>query len=103
MPSVTATVVYAAANDCARVGDLIKSTRDKFERRILSGDKNVYIPVISPFRNVAFFVKLVGAREIRNEIREIAVEGDAKPAINPTSILSMLSSRKVEIDWRKRR
>lgn len=50
LPSVTATVAYAAANDCARVGDLIKSTRDKFERRILGGDENVYILVISPFR-----------------------------------------------------
>jgi len=62
LPSVTAAVVdYAAANDCTRVGDLIKSTRDKFERRILGGDENVYIPVIPPFRNVAFFVKPVGA------------------------------------------
>lgn len=62
LPSVTTTVAYVAANDCARVGDLIKSTRDKFERRILGGDENVYIPVIPPFRNVAFFVKPVSAR-----------------------------------------
>lgn len=47
---------------------------------------------------MAFLVKPAGAREIRNEIREIAVGGDAKPAINSTSILSMLSFHKVEIE-----
>lgn len=70
---------------CRRAGDLIKSTRDKFEKRILSGDENAqYISPLFRFATL-LFRKPVGVREIRSEIREIAVEGGTKPTINPTS------------------
>lgn len=87
MPSV-------AANDCVLVLDLIKSTRDKFERRILSVGRSIYIYIY--LRSVTRAFLLVESRrrvrEIRNEIREIApLGGGARPTINPTSILSMPS------------
>lgn len=82
---------------------LIKSTRDKFERRILSVGENVYVSVLLTYLNAPSFEKPVGVREIRSEIRKIAVGGGAKPTINPTSILSMLSFYRVEIGRRKRR
>jgi len=82
-----------------RGGDLIKSTRDKFERRILTTeDVRISVPSLQRDRPLL-------PLQIRSEIREIGA-GSGRETSDKSyfDLILMLSFRRIDqIGWRKRR